>query len=222
MDNHLNAVKLDRLINHINDEGRVTPTTVAGLVKAKPENVKFLRDYVQGAAERLKRPDILTEFDAAVAETLKASEAPAGAPEIAVKLPVNPETEIGSVPETLLGNTADAPVTIAPTKTDAVATPVGPVRSSSQAHGGTNSFRYIYTGPDGIARTLVEIHRKGNNVVLTDAPTDEIVQVQLRGQTVDLNMTQLRQRPAGEEFTTSAGVFTVATLLVIADAAKPG
>lgn len=214
----INAVKLQRLIAHFNDEGQATVTAVANVLKSKPENVNYARPYVEAAATDIGDPTLLTVFDASVAKLKEP------APATTTEPPAEPGKEVVSVPEkSLLGNgAAAAPTAPAPVvKTDAVVTPAGVAKSSSQAPGGTDNLTYTYTDANGIAHKLVEVHRKGNRVVLGNAPTDKTVNVVLAGKTVTLNITDLEKRPGGEMVEIDGRGYRAATLLVIAESAEP-
>lgn len=203
----INAMRLKKLVEHFRDDGQATPAIVAGILKALPENTEFLRDYVKAASDEIKDPDIVVSFEKAIVAALKApDEKPTSAP---VSKPA-PANVIESTPE------AELPTYLAGTKGVTEAEMLGqPVPFEGRV------FRY--RGADGIAVPLQVLTVKGNTVILERAPekpTEELVDVLLKGQSVSLNLTLLRTLPAGQDFETPAGTFAVAALLIIADAAK--
>lgn len=252
----INKVKLKRLTDHIDDDGILTPGKVADILKAKPENLNFLRDYVKAAAEELKQPEVIAQFEASIkaeADAAAASGTPAATPEPVKTPPV--EGEIQSEPEataTPVRTPAKMPVQTAPSspfaESDApTATPLadamvkqanerGPqptnpapikvasvkTEASAQAPGGTPAMNFRYRAEDGTSRDLRVVHvsEKTGTILLADKPSDELVTVTLRGQSVELNLTQLRTLPGGDSHTVNGHPYMVATLLVLADAAK--
>ena len=198
----IHVTNLERLVLHIEDDGAITPQKVAEVIKAKPENTTFLRGYVEAAAIQLSRPDVIAEFDAALASNTP-PEAPAEAPKPAPPI----EDEIRSTPE------PQAPAAPAPALEQAPAKPVvGPP-------GPTISYKY--RDANGIITPLRVVTAKATVVVLEDMPTDEFVGVVIKGERVDLNITKLRGMPAGDTMEINGAAYPVASLLVIATAAKP-
>lgn len=222
----INQVKLKRLVDHIEDDGSLTPKSVADILKAKVENTNFLREYVKAAAGQLKQPELIEQFEVAIT----ADAAPVVTPAAKTEAPV--EGEIQSKPEAPAPRTpAKMPVQTAPTPAFvedapmavAIVTPTrltdAPATATGSADAPPHSYRY--RDANGVSRNLQVVHvGKTGVVLLEDAPVDEIVEVVLRGEKATLNLTQLRALPGGDMHLVNGGSYMVATLLVIADAAK--
>lgn len=197
----INEVKLKRLIAHLEDEGANTPQAVASILKAKPENTKFLRGYVEKAAESLEQPELVTEFDTAC------NNEPAQATEKKVTKPKPPaEGEIVSEPE-------PEPE---PESEDA---PEKPEVAEAQ-HAFGDDFQFRYRTETGESKELRILHTKGNVILLEDKAKADLVKVLLHGEEVEVNLTELATKPAGDAVEIAGGSYPVATLLVIAQAAK--
>lgn len=237
----INAVKLKRLTDHFSDDGVCSPQAVADILKAKPDNTVWLREYVEAAARELGQPDLLVQFDTAVKTPAKVeapaadtrppgeneiqSEPEATAPKEPVKLPAQTAPSSPFAGEGVAG--AGAPV--GPTGAKSPEGPpagIAPVAQEApglpQLPGAMPDYQFRFKGPDGISHNLRAVHQKGNVVILELVPEvkDEIITVTLNGQPAAINLTDLRKKPAGEEVTINGKPFMVATLLVIADAAK--
>lgn len=231
----INRVKLGRLKEHFDDDGASTPEAVARVIKGKPENVQFLRAYVEAAASEMGTPEILVQFDAATT----AGTAPVDTPPEAVVStpPEDPSTVIESVPEEVVKMAAEVRTAASqsPGKAEAaeafqerLARPLTEGDKAMQKELGniplllrdTAPLEYRFKDENGLSHILVEVHRKGNVVVLGNKPTDEMVTIQLNGAPVEVSLTHLRTLPAGNDFNLNGRNYTVATLLVIAEAAK--
>jgi len=221
----INRVKLGRLKEHFDDDGASTPEAVARVIKGKPENVQFLRAYVEAAASEMGTPEILVQFDAW--STNPPSPSAADAEELlvagisATKVstpPEDPSTVIESVPEAEVP--APQPVALGrPLSEWSKEIQENGVAAVEAAYSG-KPLEYRFKDENGLSHVLVEVHRKGNVVVLGNKPTDEMVTIQLNGAPVEVSLTHLRTLPAGNDFNLNGRNYTVATLLVIADAAK--
>jgi hypothetical protein len=206
----INAIKLGRLKEFFNDDGEPSPEAVAKVLKAKAENTSFLRGYVEAAAAALTQPELLVAFDAAI--TKPAAAAPASAapstPPVENVVESKPETQTPApkTPVKLPAQTAPTPAF--------VETPAGPTPTTGKP------TQYRFRDDNGLSTDLVVVHDKNGVVILEKKPVAELVTVTLKGTPVELNLTNLRTLPAGDTVQTIVGEYPVATLLVIADAAK--
>ena len=224
---NINAVKLKRLVAHFNDEGENTPNTVAEVIGSQPENVSFCQEYVKAAAEELGQPELIEEFETAVATQGHGSEdSPSGEEEQASPPAVEEVTQGQASPPAVEEVTQDQ---ASPPAEDGV----NQDQPTSQAEEGSTSkvkdpngwpvedFKFIYTSPDGVATNLQVMKQKGNTVILenkVEAPKGVVKVAKINGADAELRLTELQSRPAGDLVTVNGKELTVAALLVIAEA----
>lgn len=237
---NINAAKLTRLKNHIQDEGEVTVANVARVLGARPENVGFLRDYVEAAAAELERPDTLEEFEASVVaseqEDQPAEESDKTPKEAPLEnkaprgLPENGDEVVRSTPAVPIDdeNAEASPTDVAeeagvddsPPEAQGPTNEPGPKGQQGEPGADLSQFTYRYVDTRNIVHDLRFKRMKGNIVLLDNEPDDEIVKVRLAGKDEQINLTELQKLGAGDTYTLSGKEYPVATLIVIAQAAK--
>lgn len=186
----INAQKLKRIVSHIENDGVVSPESIAKILKAQPKNTGYLRSYVEAACKEIGDTSALVEFDSKVGQGEEVS-APLGIPE----QPVEP-----------------APDQPAPTK---VAEKLGPKPKDAdlltQATPGPLS--YVLIDENGLMKPLEVKTQTASKVILTIAKEKKEVKVILRGQEVVVDLLDLKPVMVG------AVTFSVEELGPIANAA---
>lgn len=200
----INQVKLNRLKEHFNNDGAVTPAAVAKVLGAKAANVSFLRTYVEAAD-----PGLLEEFDTASA-----------APEPQAK------AETPAVPQGSAPNRIPAPDEIQsqPESSLPVQKPEAQQSSPPAEPGATppsaGALKFRLRKEDGTASELRIVAQKGSTVILEAAPEVELVNVLVRGITLSVDLNDLKNRASESLLTIGEVSLPVSTWIMIAEAAK--
>jgi hypothetical protein len=159
----INQAKLKRVIAHIEDDGVVNPATIAGLLKAQPKNVTFLRSYVEEASKQIGHAAALAEFDRAV--SLGETEAPA------------PKAEAPIV-------TAPEPASAPTPKAEATPAPAAPQPNESRAA--------VLLNADGTLVNLTLVRQTPTRLVFEVAKPTREVKIFLRGEVVTVDLLNLK------------------------------
>lgn len=185
----INAQKLKRIVSHIENDGVVSPESIAKILKAQPKNTGYLRSYVEAACTEIGDTSALVEFDSKVGQGEEA---------------LAPEQ-----PALVVKPASDQP---APTK---VAEKLGPkpkdVDLPTQATPGP--LTYVLIDENGLMRSLEIKTQTASKVILTIAKEKKEVKVILRGQEVVVDLLDLKPVMVG------AVTFSVEELGPIANAA---
>ena len=187
----INKTKLNRVIAHINDEGVVTPATIAGILRAQEKNTEFLRAYVTEACKEIGDKSALAEFEAALAggEASKPE-----LEEVVHTAPLEPELPKSSIPNP---DPEEANL-FAPMELNS------PTTFAKQA---------LLRNEDGTMTPLTVFKETTNRIVFEVAKEKREVKIYLRGEVVTVDLLNLKA------VTVKGVVFTVADLEIIANAA---
>jgi hypothetical protein len=187
----INAQKLKRIVSHIENDGVVSPESIAKILKAQPKNTGYLRSYVEAACTEIGDTSALVEFDSKVgqAEETPATEQPA---------PV----------------VAHEPAPEQPAPAEVVAK-LGPEQKDSNfpTRATPGSVAYVLIDENGLMKPLEVKTQTASKVILTVAKEKKEVKVILRGQEVVVDLLDLKPVVVG------AVTFSAEQLEVIAQAA---
>lgn len=223
----LNAMKLKKVKDHLENLGSAEVSDIAALLKGKPENPGYLREFVEQAGKELNDESHLIEFDNSV-KAYNASkvtpenseEAPKPAAQTAQRPP--DESEIGSKPE--------AEVKPAPPSGDPTPAQQRQKREERQegkealieSHKATLApFSFRFRDAQGISSDLQIVHVGQNGTVVLEKKAASVhVDVTLKGQSRRLNITELKAKPGAELVNIDGTDYSAATLLMIAEHAQ--
>lgn len=186
----INTLKLKRIVSHIENDGVVSPESIAKILKAQAKNTGYLRSYVEAACKEIGDTAALAEFESNVGQ---AEEAPTTAPEQPA-----PETAIP-----VLAEQASAPA-------PEVQRPRRQVAKEPVAE---SNLKYGLLDETGTLQILEVVKQIGNNIVFKVAKEKKEVKVILRGQEVVVDLLDLQPVMVG------AITFSVDELRPIANAA---